>query len=342
MYRYRLICSLLSTAMVLAACGPAHAQWGVPYPNSWGPVQNYNAFGPGATLWGQAQVIQANGQLAIQQEQARQQRQQANQDKLQTRKMAFDLAAYERANTPTFTEEQEKNLSQRIRRVMNEASNAEIKRGDTLNLLMPYIRSLNDRGISGPPTPINPAMLQSVNVRVGSGPSVGMLRDMGRLSWPLMLRGPTQQKLDKLITEAIAQTAAGTLQASTYNSIVNMVQQLQEESSKKFRNDQISSSTFLANKGFLESLESSLRVLQQPDAAQFFDGTFSARGNCVPELVDNMTSSGLRFAPASPGNDAPYFSLHNAFVSYARAAQSGPGFQSQMSPPSLEFKKGVQ
>jgi hypothetical protein len=341
MYRLNLICPFLSAALVLSAAEPAAAQWGA-YPNAWGPVQNYNAFGPGATLWGQSQVIQANGQLAIQQEQARQQRQMYEQQKLQTKKMAFDLAAYERANTPTFTEELEKNLGLQVRRVMTQASNAEIKRGDTLNLLMPYIRALNDRGVNGPPVPINPAMLKTVNVRVGAGPSVGMLRDIGRLQWPLFLRGPTQEKLDSLLREAISQASTGNLTAPTYTSIVTLVEQLLDDSRKKFQKDEISSSTFLANKGFLESLESSLKVLRQPDAAQYFDGTFSARGSSVPELVDNMAAAGLKFAPASPGQDAPYFSLHNAFVSYTRAAQAGPGFQSQMAPPPGEFKKGVQ
>jgi hypothetical protein len=339
MYRIRFARPLLSTLIVLAAGAPASAQW-IPYGNPWGPVQNYDAFGPGATMWGQAQVMQASGQLGIQQEQARQERQKYYQDKLQTRKMAFDLAAYEKANTPSFTEEQEKNIMLQVRRVMNQASNAEIKRGDTLNLLMPYIRALNDQGVYAPPTPINPAMLKSVNVRVGAGPSIGMLRDAGRLQWPLMLKGPTQQKLDKAINQAVSQAANGTLEASTYTSIVSMVQQLLDESRKKFYKDEITSSTFLSNQAYLESLQDSLKVLKQPDAMQYFDGTFTARGSSVPELVDNMSDAGLRFAPASPGADAPYFSLHNSFVSYARAAQSGSGMQSKM-PPS-QLKKGVQ
>ena len=51
-----------------------------------------------------------------------------------------------------------------------------------------------------------------------------------------------------------------------------------------------------------------------------------------------MTSNGLSFAPAAPGNEAAYHGLHNAFVSYITAAEASSGFRIQTKinlPPNL-------
>ena len=42
-----------------------------------------------------------------------------------------------------------------------------------------------------------------------------------------------------------------------------------------------------------------------------------------------MTDNGVRFAPASPGNENAYQVVHDAFVRYARAGQSSAGFTAQ-------------
>jgi hypothetical protein len=349
MNRTSLACSLLALAL---AAGPAAAQnpyYPNPYyPPVWGP--GAAALGPGNTLQGGASVIQASGQLYINQEQARVEREKAEQAKLQTKKMAFDLAAYERENTPTFVEEQEKTLSMKIRRIMSQPLPAEVTRGDTLNLLLPMIKVYSDQGVPGPPQPLNPAMLKAINVTVGGGgPSAtegksvggaGVLRNGGKLAWPLQLKGPNQQKLDKLLPQALAQAAAGTLEQPLYTQVASTVLTMQDELRKQYHQEKIDGGSFLKGKHFLDDLAQSLKVLQDPNAVKFLDGSYAARGNTVPEVVANMTAQGLQFAPATPGGESAYFALHNAFVAYARAAQSGMGsFHSQYTPtPPKAFK----
>ena len=68
-----------------------------------------------------------------------------------------------------------------------------------------------------------------------------------------------------------------------------------------------------------------------PGAARLLDGTYAATGGTVAELVLNMTSSGLRFAPATPGNEAPYFALHSALVAFAAGDETG-GFRATFDP----------
>jgi hypothetical protein len=315
-------CHVFAAAVALALTGPVSAQ----YPYGYPPYGYGAGAAVGNALAGQAQVIQANGQMIMTNEQARIEREKYYQERLVTKKQKFDLAQYERANTPTPTENQEKILGQQLRRVLNTTVNpAEIKRGDTLNLLMPYIKSLSDQGSSGPPTPVDPALLRTVNVKVGTAgaaPGAGLLKDAGKLNWPIQLRGPRQKEIDKLLPKACSQAAQGTLELPTYTKIVSEVESMREELRKKYHKEQISGSMFLGGQSYLDSLSSSLKVLQRPDAGKFFDGSYTAQGSNVPELVNNMISQGLSFAPATPGQDAAYFSLHSAFVSYTRAAQS--------------------
>ena len=169
-----------------------------------------------------------------------------------------------------------------------------------------------------------------------------MLGEGGKLMWPLNLRGPAQQKLDKQLEQAVTQAIAGTLELPLYTSIVSSVLSMQDELLKRFRADKIDSSGFVGGQAFLDSLQSSLRVLQRPDVAKFFDGTYAPRGNNVPDLVEHMTAEGLQFAPANPGADSAYFSLHSSFVSYARAAQSSAPFQSKMAPPPMPLQKALK
>src|SRR3954451_20057240 len=100
----RYLRTLLWASLVLAlAPGESRAQYAVPNPyvnpyavNPYGGVGGYAA--------GQAQVIQSTGQLLVDQEQARIERQKADQAKIDTQKKAFDEAMYEKALTPTHTE----------------------------------------------------------------------------------------------------------------------------------------------------------------------------------------------------------------------------------------------
>jgi hypothetical protein len=334
MSRPFLIRTFAIVALALATVGPAVAQSNPYSPNPhYSPPCAFPGCVPGAALSGRAQLVQASGNLAIQQQQARIEQQRAIQAKIQTQRMAFDEGLYELSNTPSHVQELDSWTQMKVRRVMAQPTESEIVRGDTLNLLLPYVKILIDEGKSSPPVTLSPATLKMIDVTVGpTGPTAGMLTDLGRLSWPLMLRGPTQQQLDGLIPEALQQARAGTLAPSTYAQVVGLVHTMQDELRTKYFRKEIGSDSFLASKDFLNRLESSLSVLERSDAAKFLDGSYAVRGHNVQEVVENMTGSGLQFAPAAPGSESAYFALHTAFVSYVRAAESA-GFQSMVAPP---------
>jgi hypothetical protein len=281
-----------------------------------------------------AQAIWATGNLAIQHEQARLIGEHANQATIQTRRMAFDEGTYEMAQTPSYLAMLDPWTQVQVRRVMAQPYESEIVHGDTLNLLLPNFKALVDQGASSSAAPLSSDLLQSINVRTGvTGPDAGMLRDAAHLGWPLFLRGPAQVALDRQIGDVVTKAADGTLTPDAYTQVVNQIESMRTDlNTRFFAGHQMDMDAYHTSKGFLDSLETSLKVLERPDAARVLNGADAVHGNSVPELAENLTASGLQFAPATPGSEAAYFSLHNAFVSYIRTAESS-AFASMVAPP---------
>jgi hypothetical protein len=307
------------------------------YPPGYNPY-NQGGFYPGqvgGALYGSAQVINSYGELMQQSEQARLQREQVNQAKLDTKKKTLDWRNYERANTPTYTDEQLRIQGQQLQRVLNKPMPAEVTSGKAQNIILPFLQSLTNRGIVGPPIPLDPGVVSQINVtsKAAPGASLGLLRQGDHMEWPLVLQGPTQEKLTMQLSEATAAAARGKLNFTQFQQVSAGVEQLKSDLKKKFGAEEIDGGTYLTGKRFLESLEGAVGQLQKPGAAKFLDGSLSARGRTVQELVQNMTKQGLTFAPASPGSEPSYFSLHSAMVAYAAGAESSPGFRVQGGPP---------
>ncbi len=306
-----------------------------PWGSGYGGYGNQYA-GPGGFLHGTAVFISSTADLYIKQEQAWAEREKANQARIQTKKMAFDQMMYEKANTPTYTEEAlyKKNLF--IHRLMNTPLPAEIIRGETLNIMLPVVQDLSNKGVPGPPIQIDKDLLKEINVTLAGGQAsgnMGMLKNLTDLEWPLTVQGPKQEKTAALLKSVVAQVVQGRLKAPQYMELTSQVTGLQEELRKKFHKEEIDGGTYLIGKRFLDSLEGSIKGLQQPGMRKVLTGGYAAKGNNVPELVNNMTSKGLMFAPANPGDEQAYFALHNAFVSYASTAMSNSGFQMRFNPP---------
>lgn len=300
------------------------------YPPGYYPPGAYGGYYPGragGTLYGSAAVINAQGNVAVQQEQARIEREKANQAKLETKKQTFDLMMYEKANTPTSTEEQEKVDAMILRRVMTKPTEVEIKTGKAHNIMLPYLSQLTLAGVPGPPIPINPQMLKSINVTVGTKGNIGLLKNGGVLDWPFALRGKRQEKLDKLIPDAVRATLERKLAPPLYNEITGEVAKMKEELRTNFHQEKIDGGAYLEGSHYLEGLESALTMLRDPAAARILDGTLQPQGRNVPELVLSMTTQGLKFAPANPGDESVYYALHGSMSAYGQAAQSQAGFQ---------------
>jgi hypothetical protein len=312
--------------------GAASAQYYPPNPYYPGWGAGWGAgpgIGQGAALSGSADVSRAYGDVIVQQENARILREKANQAKIETKRKAFDQMMYERENTPTYTEELTKEKGQILNRMMNFPTPGEIANGRALNTMLPYLQSLSLQGTQGPPVPIAQSLVNQLNIAggTGSGTSVGMLRDGGHVEWPIGLMGPQQKNLDKLLPEAVNATASGRLTPKLMKEVRTEMTAMRQRMRTQLQKEEIETSSYLQAIEFYNSLESSVNALQRPDARKQLGGGFSPRARNVQELIDFMTDNGLRFAPASPGDEPAYRAVHDAFVRYARIAQSSGGFQ---------------
>ena len=326
---------LVAALLVPLSAGTASAQYNPYYPRG---GYGYGWGGPGSVQAGQAEVIKAVGDLTIKQEESRIVREKAIQAKLQTKKAALNEMLYEKAMTPTYGEEQAIDQNRLVYRMMTTPTSMEITEGKTLNQFLPLLQRMTAQGVMGPPIPLDPYALARINVKTGgSGPNISLLRQEP-ISWPLSLRGPIQQKLNTDIKTALALAAKDELDPATYSEVQMLTRQLQDDFTRRFAADQVNAGDYLVATPFLEQLQQNVTALAQPGVNRILDGSYSARGSNVPELVAYMTGNGLSFAPAAPGNGAAYQGLHNAFVAYITAAQASTGFRIQTKidlPPNL-------
>ena len=337
-YGFRLC--LLVVGVMLIAAESALAQtnpYSPPFPPGYYPG-GYGGYRPGfigGAYHGQADLVRAQGELTIQTEQARIEREKANQAKLETKRKSFDQMMYEKANTPTLTENLQYEAGLSTQRLIVAPMPAEISAGKTLNAMLPMIASLSLKGTQGPTISLNQDQLHFVNVTVGKeGATLGMLTGGGtNLTWPLALQGPKQQKVAAQIPVLVSQARTGSVDAKLYREITNQLSQINEDLRKQFHKEEIDGGEFLESRRFLDSLTQSVQALRSPTSQRFLDGSYAAKGRTIPELVDYMTKNGLSFAPANPGHEAVYQAMHDQFVAYTTSAQASAGFQVRYNPP---------
>jgi len=280
------------------------------------------------TLNGQADLMRSYGDVVKDQETARVTREQANQAKIDTKRKAFDEMMYEKANTPTYTETLTAEKAQILTRLMNFPVRSEITDGKTLNAMLPLVESLSGQGTQGPPVPLSQTIVNQLNISGSGTSSVGMLRGGGQVDWPPALRGDLQKKVDKELTVAYDAAVKNMLNPKIMKQLRTDLKAIREDMRKQLAKDEIETSSYLQAIEFYNALESSVNALEKADARKELAGNYSPRARNVQELVDFMSENGTKFAPATPGNENAYQVAHDAFVRYARIAQSSSGFTS--------------
>lgn len=324
---------VLASWLLVAGSGTASAQHYKPYPYPYPyPVAVYAPYaGAGGYQAGQSKVIDKWGNYQIQQQDAQIKHQNALQEQIKTKKMEFQWEAYKKAHTPTFGQEQQAIKTMKEYRILTNATEGEIASGEALNILVSYLNNASNFGAKGSPVALQPALLSKINVVPPySAGSAGVLKSGGTPDFPLVLKGETQQQLAALLPKAVAGSVDGSLDFKLYQEVRKTLEQLRAEHKKKFHKSEIDGGSFLVGTRFLDSLEDSVKVLEQPTAAKIMNGTCKAQGDTVQELVQHMTSQGLKFAPAVPGDEAAYMALHASMVSYAAGL-----------PGAASFAKGV-
>jgi hypothetical protein len=165
-------------------------------------------------------------------------------------------------------------------------------------------------------------LLARINVTRSEGNNIGILKQWDRITWPTALSGPEfkdqRKQLDDLAQNAIAQ-------AKTQSRVdPEIIRQLDDRATslQQLLRDNTVNLSFNAHveaKTFLNNLQAGIAALQQPDVKFFINGEYRIKAQTVPELVKWMTVKGVKFAPAMPGDEAAYTTLHERLASYDRS-----------------------
>jgi hypothetical protein len=118
-----------------------------------------------------------------------------------------------------------------------------------------------------------------------------------------------RQALDKLAGEALTQLQSGPVDFATRQAMDWAADQLQ--SLLKSNIQEISSTDYIAAKRYLNELANTIKAIGNPDVARW-----TAQGRTVAALTTSMTQNGVKFAAASPGDEAAYNAVHSALVAY--------------------------
>jgi hypothetical protein len=289
-----------------------------PYVPPYGTI-NYN--GPyGGYMTGTSDVINSQGNFAIQQQQAVMEREKIKQARIDTRRQTLDEDLYERAVKPTAEDDAERARLQAFQWARNDPPLTTIWSGYALNELLNAIQRQQAQGLPhGGDTPLAPDILPHINVTGGqTSANVALLKNGGRLRWPYALSGSPftedRQKLDKLAQAAYQQAGSGNVDPNTIQQMTTSVNNLGNELRQNVAN--MEPNDYIAAKRYVSELNSTLTALQNPDVANYVNGSWQPKGQTVGQLVQYMTSQGLRFAPALPAGQAAYVALQRAMAAY--------------------------
>lgn len=268
---------------------------------------------------GAANITNANAQYQLTIQQAKLARQEAHRSALQTRRATIEERQYELSIQPTAEDLRQKDLRYDLQRSRNNPPLSEIWSGGALNDLLRAIKDGQSHGLTGPEMPLPPDLVRHINLTTGTTyGGVGLLRDDGKLTWPAVLRKSTFDKwrnqLNQQFQKAVQQAHAGEVDANLLDDIGNSLKEMQEVLDA--RAQELSPSQFIQGSRYVRELKSGYQVLQQSDVAKYFQATRTAQGSTVGDLVTRMTKEGLRFAPATSGDEPYYTSMHRLLVDY--------------------------
>jgi hypothetical protein len=255
------------------------------------------------------------------------QKEEVKQAKVDTRRKQVDQFLYERDVMPTLEDDRERARVERVRRSRNDPPLTEIWSGYALNGLLDAIQKQQVRNIRGPNIPLDQDIVRHINVTSGKqgGGSIGILRDEGKISWPLALRRgaykDTRTKVDQSAYEAYRQAQAGAVDGDLLDGLTRGVDALFAQ--LKDNVSETSTTDYITAKRFLNELENTVKVLQDPKISNYFTGSWTAKGNTVAEFSSNMTRQGLKFAPATNSDEEAYVALHQAMVAYVAPPDRG-------------------
>lgn len=273
-------------------------------------------------LSGAASVTTANANYWKTIAEARLQRQEYLRSTYQTRRAAIEEAEWERAHMPDPEKIRQEQLARALDRARHQPPATEIWSGRSINDLLGYLMSQQGKGARGPDVPLSEDMLKSINLTSGdSRGNAGLLKNKGKLQWPLPLQGDAFKESREGLNRNI-QDAVNTVSSGNDTPPPNVLKDLKEDLKKLNDNVDAGVSTlspdqWIEARRYLRKLNDAVTALENGSAANVLNNKWSAQGvKNVAELVKYMRENGLRFGEAAPRDEAAYTALYHALAAF--------------------------
>jgi hypothetical protein len=161
--------------------------------------------------------------------------------------------------------------------------------------------------------------VKQINFSTGVAGNVDSLKDKGKLPWPAVLKRKEFDMERNLFTHLAADAVRqggmnNKVDSGTIEAMETNLAALNDKLADRIR--ELSPDDYIGAKHYLKELDQALRILKRPDVAKILNNEYTARSKTVGELLQDMSSLGLRFAPAVSGNEAAYNALYRGLVAY--------------------------
>jgi hypothetical protein len=270
-------------------------------------------------LTGAAGVISSQASFLVSKRQADVLNEQARSAAVDVRRKIYEQWKYERNDQPTLEQIRREGWEQAYKRAIFNPPLNDIWSADALNRILDHASRIQGRGIDGATVALNDGTIRQINFSTGVAGSIGVLKERGRLRWPTILEredyGTERELFSHLAVDAVRQGAMNNrVDPGTLHAMQTNLATLNERLTGRVGD--LAPEDYMDAKRYLKDLDQALRILKRPDVAKFLNNEYAARGQTAGELIQNMSSLGVRFAPATPGSEAAYNALYKGLVSY--------------------------
>jgi len=217
----------------------------------------------------------------------------------------------------TLTPQEEREMLRKIRLVKSQtgAASTTIWSASDLNTLLDDLKAHPER--AGHDLPLSEQVLAHINIVPSqSNANAGLLKNGRR--WPELLQSPAfqadRERIEALIPELVHQAKGGAIGSADVEELERTVNDMRDRLAGVIR--EVPAPQYIRAKRFLADLQSGIKVLREPDAANYFNPMYTPKAKTVGELVRYMARRDLRFAPAAVGDEAAYLVFYRGLASY--------------------------
>jgi hypothetical protein len=268
-----------------------------------------------------ADLIRAQGDFLVSQQEAKLKREDARQKGLETQRKELEHWEWRREFLHMADLRERQRVHEReVNRSRGYPPRTEICAAGPLNTLLEELQRRPDL-LAAEPVAVEPEWLRYANVTSGQGGNAGLLKS-DKLPWPqLLLRADftgEREMIDRLLMPARDRIRAGQGQvppehlATLRLTVRQLEDRVQADKMSHSDDDPIwSTRHYIESQRFLRQVGAAVQLLEQPEAEFYLN---PLQGKTVAELVEHMKSKGLHFAPATVGCDRYYIALHRALA----------------------------